>query len=169
MTQSPLIQDGGLDDQNVRIGTNTRLWEYDLKTRKSREFLYTLDDKSLGISDLEMIESNRLLVLERDSKPGEAAEVKRLYEIDLAQATDISDINRLPSTGVPDGIHSVKKTLFLDLLAPEYALAGNEIPEKVEGVTLGPKLADGSTILIVTSDNDFRPDQPTQIYVFAVK
>lgn len=169
ITQSPLIQDGGLDEQNARVGTNVRMWEYDLKTGRSREFLYPLDDKSLGCSDVEAIAPDRLLVIERDSKPGDTAEVKLLYEIDLSGATDISGIEKLPMTGIPEGIQPVKKKRFLDLLAPEYSLAGKTFPEKIEGVAMGPKLADGSRVLVVTSDNDFKPDQPTEFYVFSVK
>lgn len=135
----------------------------------SREFLYPLEDKSLGISDLEVIGPDRLLVLERDSKFGEAAQFKRLYEIDLANASDISGVNQLPTAGVPDGIRPVRKSMFLDLLAPEHSLAGQSFPEKIEGIALGPKLSDGSTTLIITSDNDFKPDEPTQIFAFSVK
>ena len=169
IAQSPLIQDGGLDEQNVRVGTNIRLWEHDLTTGRSREFLYPLDDKSLGCSDLEWISPNRLLVIERDGLPGDAAKIKLLYEIDLTQATDIAAIERLPRKRIPDGVRPVAKKRFLDLLAPKHNLASNEFPEKIEGIALGPKLADGSRVLIVASDNDFKPDQSTHIFAFAVK
>jgi len=169
LVQSPLIQDGGLDEQNARVGTNLRLWELDLKSGASREFLYPLDDKSLGCNDIEAIGPNRLLAIERDSVPGEAAKVKLLYEIDLSKATDIRSIPSLPSTRIPHGVVPVAKRKFLDLLEPQYGLLGRTFPEKIEGIALGPNLADGSRTLIVTSDNDFKPDQPTEIYTFSVK
>lgn len=169
ITQGPLLQDGALDSQNVRVGTNVRLLEYDLKTGHSREFLYPMEDKTLGVSEVEVIAPNRLLVLERDGKPGDMTAVKHLYEIDLSDATDISKIYSLPSTGIPEGVRPVAKKMFLDLLAPQHSLAGQSIPEKIEGIALGPKLKDGSRVLIVASDNDFRSDQASEIYAFAVK
>ena len=169
ITQSPLIQDGGLNEKNSRVGTNIRIWEYDLVTGASREYLYQLEDKSLGCSDIEAIAPNRLLVLERDSKPGDSTKTKRIYEIDLTHATDVSSIVNLPITGVPAGVKPVTKKLFLDLLAPQFSLAGNAFPEKIEGIALGPKLEDGSRVLIVTSDNDFKADQPTVIFAFRVR
>lgn len=169
LTQSPLIQDGALDSQNARVGTNIRLLEFDLKTKKNREFLYSLDDKSHGVNDLEMIAPNRFLVIERDSKLGDEAKAKLIYEFDISEATDISGIKTLPASGIPEGTRPVAKRLFLDLLSPQYCLGGKSFPEKIEGIAFGPKLADGSRLLIVSSDNDFKPDQPTQIYVFAVK
>ena len=169
IAQSPLIQDGGLDEKNKRVGINVRIWEHDLKTAASREFLYQLDDKSLGCSDIEWVSPGRLLVIERDGKPGNETKAKLLYEIDLSAATDISSIERLPVTGTPEGVRPVGKKLFLDLLAPKHGLAGDRFPEKIEGIAFGPKLADGSRVLIVASDNDFRGDQDTEIYAFSVK
>jgi len=66
-------------------------------------------------------------------------------------------------------VTSVKKEVFIDLLAPEYGLAGSKMPEKIEGLTFGPKLKDGRKTLLIASDNDFLIDQPTLIYVFAFK
>ena len=168
IAQSPLIQDGGLDEKNARVGTNVRLWEQDLTTGNAREYLYPLDDKSLGCSDIEWISPNRLLVIERDGVPGDAAKVKLLYEIDLALATDIAGLDRLPKQGIPEGVRPVAKKQFLDLLAPKHGLASNHFPEKIEGIALGPKLPDGSRILIVASDNDFKGDEPTEIVAFRV-
>jgi hypothetical protein len=168
LTQSPLIQDGGLDEKNARVGTNLRLLETDPANGTHREFLYQLDDKSLGCNDIEAISPNRLLIIERDSKPGAAAKTKRIYEVDLANATDISKIDRLPTTGIPANVQPVTKKLFIDLLASEYGLAGDTFPEKIEGITVGPRMPDGSRIFIVTSDNDFKPDEATEIFVFRI-
>ena len=60
----------------------------------------------------------------------------------------------------------MRKTLLLDLLDPRWGLAGSDMPEKVEGLALGPALPDGRVPLLVTSDNDFRDGQPTRIWVF---
>ena len=169
IAQGPLIQDGGLDEKNERVGTNVRIWEHDLKTGGSREYLYPLDSKSLGCSDIEVIAPNRLLVIERDGKPGDTTKFKLIYEIDLTDATDIFGIDSLPSKGIPAGVRPVSKKLFLDLLAPKYRLASSTFPEKIEGIAMGPQFPDGSRLLIVASDNDFRGDQATEIYAFRVK
>ena len=41
------------------------------------------------------------------------------------------------------------------------------MPEKIEGLSHGPRLADGRQTLVVASDNDFQADVPTLIWVFA--
>jgi hypothetical protein len=169
IAQGPLIQDGGLDEKNERVGTNVRIWEYDLKVGGSREFLYPLENNSFGCSDIEVIAPNRLLVIERDGKPGDTTNFKRIYEIDLTDATDIFGIEKLPSKGIPDDVRPVSKKLFLDLMAPKHGLASSTFPEKIEGIAMGPQLADGSRLFIIASDNDFRADQATEIYAFRVK
>ena len=42
-------------------------------------------------------------------------------------------------------------------------------PEKIEGIAFGPQRKDGSRLLLITSDNDFKPDEATHIYAFAVR
>jgi hypothetical protein len=63
---------------------------------------------------------------------------------------------------------AVEKQLFLDLLDPRHGLAGPDFPGKVEGLAFGPDLPDGRRLLIVTSDNDFKAEQPTWIFAFAI-
>lgn len=75
---------------------------------------------------------------------------------------------RLPTTGTPDGVVAVTKTLFLDLLDSAFALAGPTFPEKIEGLAFGPDLRDGRHLLIVTNDNDFVPPQPNRFFAFAI-
>jgi hypothetical protein len=58
--------------------------------------------------------------------------------------------------------------LFIDLLAPEYGLAGEGFPEKIEGLAFGPDLPDGRHVLYVTSDNDLSSTKPTWFYAFAI-
>lgn len=168
LLQSPLIQDGALDDMNKRIGTNCRLLEINRTTGKTREFLYQLDSPANGLNEIEYLAPGRFLVIERDSKVGAEAADKRIVEIDVKSATDISSLNSLPATGLPDGITAVAKKPFLNLLDPKWNLAGEKFPEKIEGIAFGPKLSDGSRVLLITSDNDFLP-LPTQIYAFAYR
>jgi hypothetical protein len=166
--QSPLIQDGGLDAHNARIGTNTRIVELDTRSGKTREFLYSLDSPKHGVSEILAVDARRFLVLERDSLPGAAAAFKRLFLIDIQGATDIGRVSALPTTGTPPGVTPVSKQLFLDLLHPAYGLSGVTFPEKIEGLAFGPDRADGKHVLVITNDNDAAATEPNRFYVFIV-
>ena len=61
----------------------------------------------------------------------------------------------------------MSKQLFINLLDADLNLAAT-IPEKIEGLTWGPDLADGRHVLYVISDNDLNPALATQIYAFAI-
>ncbi len=168
LPQGVLLQDGALDPANERIGRCVRLLELDLRSRATREYVYTLDAPELGLNELLALPGGRLLALEKDGKEGKKARVRKLYAIDLAGATDVSGVDALPSSpsDLDAAIKPVRKTLLLDLLDPRWGLAGSDMPEKVEGLALGPALPDGRVPLLVTSDNDFRDGQPTRIWVF---
>ncbi len=168
LMQGPLFQDGALDANNKRVGTNLRLLEIQRRTGVTREFVYRLEHADNGCSEIEAIAPGRLLVIERDGKPGTRGSVKHIYEIDLRAATDISRIDSLPATGVPTGLHAVTKRLYIDLLDPKWRLVGESFPAKIEGIAFGPRLKDGSRLLLITSDNDFKPDEPSCVFAFAV-
>jgi hypothetical protein len=165
--QSPLVQDGGLDAANKRVGTNNRILEIDPATGATREFLYPMDAAGNGVSEILAVNDHEFLVLERDGKAGADAAVKKLFRIDIANATDISAVT-LPATGVPNGVAAVTKSLFLDLLDPSYKLAGASFPEKIEGLAFGPDLPDGRHLLLVTNDNDLAADKSSCVYAFAI-
>ncbi len=160
--QAPLIQDGG------RKAMCTRLIEIDIASGASREFLYPMAKSGLGLSEILAVNENEFLVIERDGKSGKEAREKKIVRIDVSKATDISSTARLPKDGVPEGIVAVKKVAFIDLLDPRFGLAGSDFPGKVEGLAFGPDLPDGRRLLIVTTDNDLKADQPTWIYAFAI-
>ena len=77
-------------------------------------------------------------------------------------------MDSLPATGLPAGIRAVTKRLFLDLLDPKWGLVGEAFPAKIEGITFGPPLKDGSRLLLISSDNDFKPDESSYVFAFAV-
>lgn len=83
-------------------------------------------------------------------------------------ATDISQTEKLPPAGIPDGVKPAQKTLFLDLLSPKFGLAGSDSPEKIEGLAFGPDLPDGRRLLIVAIDNDFIAEKPIILHAFAI-
>ncbi len=167
--QSPLIQDGGLNEKQERTGRNCRLLEIDRNTKKTRELVYPLDDAGNGVCEILAVNAKEFLVLERDSKAGKDAAFKKVFHIDLTNATDVSDADALPATDLPAKITAAKKTLLFDLLDPAYKIAGVDCPEKFEGLAFGPDLPDGRRLLIVTADNDFIATAPFRVYAFAIK
>src|SRR4051794_529988 len=153
--QNPLIQDGALDSANKRIGTNVRIVTIDVATGATHEYLYQLDSgANNGVNELVAVNDHQFLVIERDGKAGNAAAFKKVFEIDVSGATDVTNVV-LPATGTPAGVTPVTKAAFLDLLDASFGLKGSAFPEKIEGLAFGPDLADGRHTLIVTNDNDF--------------
>lgn len=168
IVQRPLIQDSQAGTGEKRVGLNCRLLEIDLKSSKTRELIYQLDDGTTGVSELLANGSKQLLALERDSLGGTEARCKKIYRINLVEATDCSRISALPVGELPSDLRPVDKQPLLDLLDSRWKIAGELCPEKFEGLTFGPDLPDGRRLLIVTVDNDFRSDRDTILYAFAV-
>ncbi len=160
--QGPLIQDGGLNEKNERVGLNCRVLEIDLSTKKTHEFVYRLDAPANGVSEIVAVSATEFLVLERDGLGGTDAKCKKLFHIDLTAATDVSGAV-LPKDATP-----AKKRLFLDLLDKRHGIAGANCPEKFEGLAFGPDLPDGRRLLLVTADNDFIAEKPFRLYAFAI-
>lgn len=167
--QGPLLQDHAFDEQGKRLGKLVRFLEIPRSEGPVREWAYQLDHASYGISEVTHLDGLRFLVLERDSRTGTDAKSKRLYEANFLDAAQVGNLPSLPVAELPQPMRLAEKTLFLDLLDPRFGLAGESLPPKIEGVTFGPNLPDGRRLLIVCSDNDFQPEQPSWIYAFAIK
>jgi len=165
--QGPLVQDGRVEN-NKCLGVWTRWVAVDIASGRLKQWAYRLDDESTGVSELLAVDSNRFLVLERDSKVGAEAIIKKIYLADATNATDLSQVASIRQ-GPPDQSVVVGKKLLIDLLNPEYGFAGPEAPEKPEGIAWGPMLADGRRLLMVCFDNDFEPANPTIFAAFAVR
>lgn len=166
--QRPLRQDGAYDDAGQRVGRNVRLLQMCGPDCKPREFVYVLEDPKQGISELCHAGGTVYLAIERDSTVGETAKSKKITIFDIARATDVSDTPRLPSNELPGSITPVRKRVLIDLLDPAFGLAGASFPEKIEGLSFGPKLKDGRRILVVATDNDFEASEPIRFWFFAV-
>jgi hypothetical protein len=166
--QSPLIQDGGLSKEGKRAGLNCRILEIDTESLKTRELVYPLTSSGNGVCEILAVNESQFLVLERDSHSGKDAKAKRVYLIDISDATDVSKVDALPSGKLPAEVKPVSKKLFLDLLDPKWGLAGKDLPEKIEGLAFGPSLRDGRIVLLVTADNDFIAERPLRIFAFAI-
>jgi 3-phytase/alkaline phosphatase D len=174
-TENALKQDGaaaGVDQESL-----SRIIKYDLVTGEVvGEFVYVTEpvadapipDGSFstnGLVDLLAIDNNgTLLALERSFSTGVGNTVK-LYEIRTQGALDVSGLDDLfdEENGAPFEIDpAVSKRELLD-----FADLGIT-PDNLEGIALGPKLADGRQTLIVVSDNNFSSTQKTQVIALAL-
>lgn len=186
MLQDPLVNEGAQNDG--RRSQNLRIVRYDVATGAATgQFIYPLEaladinarlpannqygataqGRNIGISAIYSIGRGKFLVLERDNRgigvddpTGTANTVasKRVYLIDINGATDVSNVSLAGSNDLPAGVRAVTKTLFLDINAALRA-AGVTVAEKMEGLTLGPRLAGGALSLLIATDNDFSVTQ----------
>ncbi|MCH2241582.1 MAG: esterase-like activity of phytase family protein [Aquabacterium sp.] len=162
MLQSAMLDEGGGD------GVYSRIVKFDLDTGASvGQFAYRMDTaaRGRGISALVALDAEHLLVLERNNRGlGVGATLsgpeKLVYAIDLSGATDVSGL-ALPATGaLPTGVNAVLKgDKVIDLGANTLAALGNKVPEKWEGLAIGPQLADGRYVILAGTDNDYSVTQ----------
>ena len=82
----------------------------------------------------------------------------KLFQVVNSAASETSTIVSFKD-GI-EGITPLRKKLLLDL-----ETLGIEL-DNLEGMTLGPTLADGSQSLILISDDNFNPEQTTQLLLF---
>lgn len=169
-----------------------RIVTIDLRTGATHEFAYKLTDGS-GASEIVAVNDHEFLVDERGGNgmadsplptdTASAAEVKKLFLIDLDGAVDVTDQSGdLSAFAVP-------KTEFMDLVAKLNAAGFDSrlIPSKIEGLAFGQDVVvDGVSrhTLFVANDNDFLPSiadplklpsdptrgtarNPNQFFVFA--
>jgi hypothetical protein len=161
--QSAMLEEGAGNGRYVRIV------KFDVATGAAvGQYAYLLDTagQGRGISALVALNNNEFLIIERNNRGvGVGATVsptdKNVYKINLSGATDVSAIT-LPASGttLPPGVSAVAKSAqFIDLDANTLAALGNKSPEKWEGLTIGPKLANGGYVILAGTDNDFSVTQ----------
>ncbi len=185
MLQDPLQNEGSPDG---RRSPYIRIVRFDVATGKSdAQYLYQLENltdinnripgtaddfgatsqgRNIGISSLTAINNQEFLVIERDNRGvgvGDATGTapigsKRVYKINLTGATDVSNINLTGTNTLPTGVTPVSKSFYLDI-ASAIQNAGQKVPEKFEGLTIGPRLSDGTFSLVLATDNDFSVTQ----------
>ncbi len=159
MLQSAMLDEGG------GSGVYARIVKFDNATGQAvSQFAYRMDTgaQGRGISSLVALGNDKFLVLERNNRGiGVGAAItpadKAVYEIDLALATDVTNVT-LPATGAFAGavIKSPKK---MDLDANTLAALGNKSPEKWEGLAVGPLLENGKYLILAGTDNDYSVTQ----------
>lgn len=118
-----------------------------------------------GATEILALSETRFLMLERSFSVGVLGNQVRLYEIDTAAASDVLGLAAL-GAGEPT---PVSKRLVLNFETLKTALGGIA---NLEGLSFGPKLANGHASLIVVADDNFpTADSVTdrnQILVFEV-
>jgi hypothetical protein len=162
MLQSAMVDEGG------GSGTYNRIVKFDTATGEAvAQYLYQMEGSSQGrgISALVAINETEFLVLERNNRGiGVGAEAeppnKKVYRIDLTGATDVIALT-VAGGVLPAGVVAVGKagTPFLDLGADTLAEVGGRVPEKWEGLAIGPQLANGSFLMLAGTDNDYSVTQ----------
>ena len=129
MLQSAMLDEGGGN------GTVNRIVQFDLDTgRAVAQFAYRMEGSSQGrgISALVALNETEFLVLERNNRGvGVGAEFspanKRVYKIDMAGATDVSDIDL--DSGAEYVPVAKNTTTFINLAADTLVALGNRCRE----------------------------------------
>jgi hypothetical protein len=176
MLQSAMLDEGGSS------GTVNRIVAFDTRTaRPLAQYAYRMEGSSQGrgISALVAINDREFLVLERNNRGlGVDADLanpnKKVFRIDLTGATDVTGLNL--ATALPGSWTPVTKVSapWLDLAAattlahPSLAALGGVSPEKWEGLTVGPRLNDGSYLVLAGTDNDYSVTQNASSVQFDV-
>jgi hypothetical protein len=132
----------------------------------ANDFTANQQGRQIGASAMAALNDHEFLVLERDTRglnpetilSGNVEDLtvgtKRIYKIDLSAASDVSGLSLAGTNVLPGDVTPAAKSLVLDLQAELVAL-GRAIPERIEGLAIGPQLADGSYSLLLGTDNDF--------------
>jgi len=162
MLQSAMLDEGGAD------GVWVRIVEFDTGSgRALAQYAYRMEGASQGrgISALVALNDHEFLVLERNNRgigvdANLAPPNKKVFRIDLRGASDVSAVN-LARAGASFTPVAKEATPWLDLAAaatlahPSLASLAGSSPEKWEGLAIGPRLADGSYLVLAGTDNDY--------------
>jgi hypothetical protein len=166
--EEPLFEDG--NQANTSKGGLIRFYQFDAKTKNNTaQFGYQLEPIALepnpkgafavnGISAIQYYGKNQLLVVERSYSTGTQACTVKVFLCDLKKATNIKNYPSLQNQKLE--LASKKLILNMDDLGIFI--------DNIEGLTFGPKLANGNPSLIFVSDNNFSDKQKTQVLVFEV-
>ena len=151
------------DSSDAADPTLTAEYVYELSPRQGSTTLTSDEGGDRSMVDLLPVSDTVLFALEREWIGGEPRTNTRpiaLYEIDVANADNVADVEPLTGNETP-----VAKRLVLDL---DTLHQGGTLARvgSFESMIFGPTLDDGRRTLIMVEDNDDGVD--TQIIAFAV-
>lgn len=160
-------------------GTTVRLLRRSLASGKDEEFAYRTEPLGvgtggdMGVSDVLALGDDDLLVLERGWQP-DFGNTVRIFRVSLvaggAGSADVSGIAALDAT-----TPVLAKSLLVDLEdlpatgATNPGLQPNPILENYEGLALGPALADGRRVVMVTADDNASVKEVPRVLVLAIR
>ena len=171
--QNGTVQDGWSASSR---GLYTRIVKFDTASGLAvGQYAYKLESagQGRGISALVALGNDKFLILERNNRGiGVGATLagadKNVFQIDLTGATDVTGVS-LPASGAYAGAVVKNTAVVIDLDVNTQAALGNKSPEKWEGLAIGPRLANGSFMVLAGTDNDYSVSQNgtgTQFDVF---
>ena len=165
MMQSPMYNPSKAATANSAV---LRILTFDIATGATKQYAYVMDNITLtGVSDIVAVNATTFLTVERDGLYGgnstSPATFKKIFKIDLSNATDISDAangtnGKLYSGKTVEqfndaaglaaaGITPVSKAVVLDLLKDLPTVYPHD---KAEGLAILP-----GNILVISNDDDF--------------
>ena len=163
ITESALAQDAQPDDQqpsesrflHYLVGGN--IAPLIVAEHRYPVELLTPPTTQIGVNELVAIDrGGHFLTLERSYGATSGFSAK-IWQIATGAATDTSSIKSFRTS---PNVRSIRKKLVLDL-----ATLGIKL-DNLEGMAIGPRLADGSQSLILVSDDNFSDKQFTQFLLF---
>ncbi|OUD35987.1 esterase-like activity of phytase family protein [Flavobacterium sp. FPG59] len=166
--EEPLFEDG--NQATTSKGGLIRLYQFNAKTGKNTaQYGYLLDPIARepnpsgafavnGISAIQYYSKNKLFVVERSYSTGTQECTVKVFLCDLKKATNVKNNTSLLNQNIQLG--SKKLVLNMDDLGIFI--------DNIEGITFGPKLANGNRSLVLVSDNNFAEKQKTQFFLFEV-
>jgi hypothetical protein len=158
IVQAPLDNPRAAGRESIHV----RIVIFDSQTGSTRQYLYPLDAAGFFATDIAWLSPTRFLVLERDvAFPGgdPASAQKKVYAVDLSQATDVSDSADTPAGRLANG-KTLEAASAADLVAAKIAPAAKSLVadllefayphDKPEGVVVF-----GPDEIGVVNDDDF--------------
>ncbi|WP_253274352.1 esterase-like activity of phytase family protein [Myxosarcina sp. GI1] len=162
-TESALTQDKA---DSADVETRIRFLHYSIDSFSKpvllAEHLYLLEPAppeviANGLTELVALDlEGKFLSLERTF--GFTGVGAKIFQVVVGDATDITNVASLK--GQLGQIKPLKKKLLFDLSELGIYL------DNLEGMTLGPRLPDGSQSLLLVSDDNFNEEQITQFLLF---
>ena len=162
-TESSLMQDESLESQER---SRIRFLHYVINPIGNpilvAEHLYLLETAPIevisnGLTELLALQmEGYFLSLERTF--GFTGAGAKIFQVVIGDATDTSNIKSLK--GDLGQVRTLKKELLFDLQDLDIYL------DNLEGMTIGPRLPDGSQSLLLISDDNFNAEQTTQLLLF---
>ncbi len=165
-TEAPLIQDQEPVNKDRPAPPSKIRWLHYLvseNTTPLADYTYQLEAPpsgalAHGLSEVQALDNNgNFLALER-SLSLMGFKVK-IFQAATSNATDVSSVKSLIGS---DAVN-IKKKLVLNLDSLKIKL------DNIEGMSIGPKLPDGSQSLLLVSDNNFNRLEITQFLWFRLK